>query len=125
VNDTAGALAADGEFFKALTDGNGEALNQLLAHDFILIDVMRGGEVPKTALVELIGSRQLRFESIKPTDVRARRYGSTAIISGRTEMRLRFEQTSVTVKSRYTHIYIEDHNSWRMVAAQGTQIAEA
>ena len=104
MNDTAGALAADGEFFKALTDGNGEALNQLLAHDFILIDVMRGGEVPKTALVELIGSRQLRFESIKPTDVRARRYGSTAIISGRTEMRLRFEQTSVTVKSRYTHI---------------------
>jgi len=124
MSDTSGALAADREFFKALTDGNGDALDRLLADDFILIDVMRGAEVAKTALVELVGSGQLRFESITPADVYARRYGSTAIVSGRTAMRLRFEQTSVAVKSRYTHIYIEDHGSWRMVSAQGTQISD-
>ncbi|MBV8358491.1 MAG: nuclear transport factor 2 family protein [Deltaproteobacteria bacterium] len=124
MSDTSGALMADREFFKALTDGNGDALDRLLADEFILIDVMRGAEVAKTALVELVGSRQLRFESITPADVYARRYGSTAIVSGRTTMRLRFEQTSVTVKSRYTHIYIEDHGSWRMVSAQGTQISD-
>ncbi|MBV8053790.1 MAG: nuclear transport factor 2 family protein [Deltaproteobacteria bacterium] len=124
MSDTSGALAADREFFKALTDGNGDALNRLLADDFILIDVMRGMEVAKTALVELVGSGQLKFESITPADVHERRYGPTAIVSGRTTMRMRFEQTSVTVQSRYVHIYIEDHGSWRMVSAQGTQIAE-
>jgi hypothetical protein len=59
---------------------------------------MRGEEVPKTALVELVESGQLKFESIAPADAHARRYGSTAIVIGRTEMRLRFEETAVTIK---------------------------
>jgi hypothetical protein len=92
MSDTSGALTADREFFKALTDGNREALKRPLADDFILIEVMRGAEVPKTALVELVGSGQLKFESITPADVHERRYGSAAIITGRTEMRLRFEK---------------------------------
>jgi ketosteroid isomerase-like protein len=125
MSDTSGALAADRDFFKALTDGNGDALKRLLADDFILVDVMRGGEVPKTAVVDLVGSGQLKFESIVAADVRARRYASTAIVSGRTEMRIRFEQTSVAVKSRYTHVYVETQGLWTMVSAQGTQIADA
>jgi ketosteroid isomerase-like protein len=124
MNDTSGALAADRDFFKALTEGSGETLNRLLADDFILVDVMRGMEVPKAALVELVGSGQLKFEAVTPAEVHARRYGSTAIVSGRTEMRLRFEDTAVTVKSRYTHVYVEAQGRWMMVSAQGTQIAE-
>jgi hypothetical protein len=124
MNDVSGALAADRGFFKALTEGNGDGLNQLLADDFILVDVMRGAEVPKAALAELVGSGQLKFESVMPADVHARRYGSTVIVNGRTEMRLRFEDTAVTVKSRYTHVYVEAQGRWMMVSAQGTQIAE-
>jgi len=56
--------------------------------------------------------------------VHARRYGSTAIVSGRTEMRLRFEQSSATVKSRYTHVYVETRGHWTLVSAQGTQISD-
>jgi hypothetical protein len=124
MSDTSGALATDREFFKALTEGNGDTLNRLLAADFILIDVMRGAEVPKTALIELVGSGQLKFESITPAEVHARRYGSAVIVSGRTEMRLRFEETTVTVKSRYTHVYVEAQGHWMMVSAQGTPISE-
>jgi ketosteroid isomerase-like protein len=48
------AITADREFFKALTDGNCEAMKQLLADDFILMladdfilmNVMRGVVVP-------------------------------------------------------------------------------
>jgi Domain of unknown function (DUF4440) len=125
IDDTSGALAADHEFFKALTDGSTDTLNRLLADDFVLIDVMRGAEVPKSALVELVGSSQLKFESIAAADRRARRWGSTAIIIGRTEMQIRFEQTRVTVKSRYTHVYVEALSRWMMVSAQGTQITDA
>ena len=38
MSDTSGTLAADREFFKAVTDGNRDGLNWLLADDFILID---------------------------------------------------------------------------------------
>ena len=131
MSDTSGALAADREFFKALTDGNRDGLNRLLADDFILIDVMRGEEVPKTAIVELVGSGQLKFESITPADQHVRRYGSTAIVIGRTEMRVRFEETAGMTelipssrKSRYTHVYVEAQDHWMMVSAQGTQVSE-
>jgi ketosteroid isomerase-like protein len=125
MNDTSGALAADRDFFEALTEGNGDALNRLLTDDFILVDVMRGAEVPKAALVELVGSGQLKFESITPAEVHARRYGSTAIVSGQTEMRLRFEDAAIIVKSRYTHVYVEAQGRWTMVSTQGTQISES
>ena len=60
MSDTSGALAADREFFKALTDGERDTLNRLLADDFILVDVMREAEVAKTGLVELVGLGQLK-----------------------------------------------------------------
>jgi hypothetical protein len=46
------------------------------------------------------------------------------IITGQTEMRLRLEETAVTVKSRCTHLYVEAEGHWMMVSAQGTEIAE-
>ena len=124
MNETSGALAADREFFNALSHGDIEVLNRLLADDFILIDVMRGSEVPKSTLVALVGSGQLKFESIVLSDSQARLYGGTAVVVGRTEMRMRFEQTVVSVHSRYSHVYVEDRGSWRMVSAQGTQILD-
>jgi len=123
-NET-GPLTADAQFFKALIDADVATLEDLLAADFILVDVMGGSEVPKAALLGLVGSGQLKFESIKPADAHVRIYGATGIVIGRTEMRMRFEQSAFTAKSRYTHVYVEDHGRWRMVSAQGTPIAEA
>lgn len=125
MSEISDALTADREFFRALTDGDYESLNSLLADDFILIDVMRGGEVTKTLLLDAIRSGQLKFESITHVGARVRRYGSTSIIIGQTEMRMRFEQTSVTVKSRYTHVYVEARGHWKMASAQGTQISDS
>jgi hypothetical protein len=120
-----GPLVADGQFFKALIDADVVALEDLLDANFILVDVMGGSEVPKAALIGLVGSGQLIFESIKPTDAHVRIYGTTGIVIGRTEMQMRFEQTAFTAKSRYTHVYVEERGRWRMVSAQGTPIAEA
>lgn len=125
MNDQAGPLAADAEFFKALIDADVAALEDLLAADFILVDVMGGSEVPKAALIGLVGSGQLKFESIKPADTHVRIYGGTGVVIGRTEMAMRFENTGFTTKSRYTHVYVEDRGRWRMVSAQGTPIAHA
>ena len=125
MNDKAGPLAADAEFFKALLGADVAALEELLAADFILVDVMGGSEIPKAALIETIRSGQLKFESIKPADTHVRIYGATGVVIGRTEMAMRFEDTAFTTQSRYTHVYVEDRGRWRMVSAQGTPIADA
>jgi len=125
MEDESGPLAADGQFFAALLAGSVEELEQILAEDFLLIDVMSGSEVTKPALLDVLKSGELRFEAIEPAEARVRRYGATAVITGRTQMSMRFGEASVTTRSRYTHVYVEQQGQWRMVAAQGTQITEA
>jgi uncharacterized protein DUF4440 len=122
-NET-GPLIADREFFRSLIQPDLESLSSLVADDFMLIDVMRGGEVTKEALLALLRSGQLRFEVIEPSESRARIYQGTAVVTGRTQMRVRFGDTSVEATSRYTHVFVQQQNQWRLVAAQGTQIVD-
>ena len=118
------ALAADREFFAALIGGKIEVLDELLVDDFILVDVMRGGEISKPALLAALASGQVKFESIDAAEGRVRNFGSMAIVNGRTEMRLRAGDSRLAVRSRYTHVYVEQKGRFRLAAAQGTQIAE-
>ena len=115
---------ADQEFFTALIEGDQAALNRILADDFQLIDVMTGSTVSKAALREILGERGLRFDEINRIDYRVRIYGSTAIITGQTKMVGSFTGQRFELDSRYTHVFVEQGNGWRMVAAQGTQIIE-
>src|SRR5512143_2081129 len=118
------ATDADRRFFAALLAADAGALEALLADDFVLIDVMTGSEIPKPALVAAVGARQLRFEAIDAAEPRVRRYGATAVVTGRTTMRGTFGPDAWSAKSRYTHVFVEKDGSWRMVAAQGTAIQE-
>jgi len=122
VTDDPDPLAAERRFFAALVAANLEDLDRVLADDFVLIDVMRGDEIAKPALVAVLGSGQLRFAAIEPIETRVRRYPGTAVITGRTRMHGSFDGAPFTASSRYTHVYIEQAGRWRLVAAQGTQI---
>ncbi len=117
------SLAAEREFFSALVAQDRSMLERVLSDDFLLIDVMRGGLVTKPGLLSIIVSGQFRFESIEPFDSHMRLYGSTAVITGRTQMKMVFEATRFTLHSRYTHVFVKQGNEWRLVSAQGTQIA--
>jgi ketosteroid isomerase-like protein len=123
MEDDRDALATERRFFTALVEADVDGLDRVLADDFLLIDVMAGSEVPRDALLAVIGSGQLVFESITPLDSRVRSYPGTAIVTGSTRMSGRFEGTPFAASSRYTHVYVERQGRWRLVAAQGTQIA--
>jgi ketosteroid isomerase-like protein len=122
-DDGEGPLAAERRFFDALVQGDVSALDEVLADDFLLIDVMSGSEVPKAAMLDVVGSGQLKFHSIEPAEARVRRYGETAVITGRTEMTMSFGDQAIAARSRYTHVFVEQDGRWRMASAQGTQIA--
>ena len=115
--------SAEQDFFTALIEANVEGLNGILADDFVMIDVMTGSEVPKSALLDIVISGQLKFEAIERVEFRVRAYGTVAVITGRTEMKGLYDGHSFQANSRYTHVFVADGGRWRMVAAQGTQIA--
>lgn len=123
MNDQSRPLAAERRFFAALIEGNARALDEILTADFLLIDVMSGSEIAKPDLLAVIGSGQLKFEAIDCVESRVRNYPGTAVVTGRTEMKGRFGETTFGTRSRYTHVYIKQQGSWRLVTAQGTQIA--
>jgi ketosteroid isomerase-like protein len=118
------ALAAETSFFTALLAGDAEKLQHLLTDDFMLIDVMSGSEISKEALVGLVGAKQLVFHKIDHIEAKARLYGDTAVITGRTLMGVSMGEMAGEVKSRYTHVFVKQDGAWHFASAQGTQIAE-
>jgi len=116
-------LDTDKQFFDALIAVDVQALGRILADDFILIDVMSGSEITKPAFLAAIGSGQVKFKAIEPADNRVRLYQTTAIITGRTQMKGRLGDAPFTSNSRYTHVFVSQQNEWRLATAQGTPIA--
>jgi hypothetical protein len=117
-------LAVDSAFFTALVEGDGPALDRVLADQFVLVGVNDGAVVPREVLVPLVGRGQLRFDAIQAdgSAVLLRRYGSTAIVVGRTRMRGSFDGAPFGATSRYTHVFVEEQGRWRLASAQGTPI---
>jgi len=118
-------LAAEDRFFQALLRGDAASLGTVLTPDFFLIDVMTGSEIPGPVLLDLVGSRQLRFESVNRIDARVRLYNGAALVTGQTRMQGRYGEQRFEAHSRYTHVYVEGPGGWRLAAAQGTPIATA
>ena len=116
-------LTVDKQFFAALIAGDAQALDHILVDDFILIDVMSGSEITKPAFLAFIGSGQIKFESIEPAENRVRLYQTTAIITGRTQMKGQLGDAPFAVSSRYTHVFVSHQNEWCLATAQGTPIA--
>jgi hypothetical protein len=117
--------AAENTYFQALLLGDVETLRHLLAEDFLLIDVKSGSEITREELLGVMQAGQLAFLEIDRPEWHERLYGpndSTAVITGRTQMRMRFLESEISTASRYTHVYVETDGVWRMVAAQGTPI---
>ena len=115
-------LDTDHQFFAALIKADVPALERMLTADFILIDVMSGSEISKSAFLGLVGSGEIKFESISPAENRVRIYMTTGVITGRTKMKGKLGDASFEARSRYTHVYAMQQNEWRLVSAQGTQI---
>jgi ketosteroid isomerase-like protein len=111
-------------FFEALLAADRAALDTVLAHDFLLVDVMAGQIVPRAALLDLVGSRELEFLEItrNPDEVSLRDRGGLAVVIGSTRMTMSHQGTEITTNSRYTHVYVVQGDQWQLLSAQGTPI---
>jgi hypothetical protein len=118
-------LTAEDGFFQALLRGDPVSLTGVLTPDFLLIDVLTGSEIPGPVLVDLVGSRQLRFESVDRIDARVRLYSGAAVVTGQTRMQGRYGDQRFEAHSRYTHVYVHAPGGWRLASAQGTPISAA
>lgn len=118
-------LAADQRFFDALTAGDHETLAQLLAEDFLIVDIQSGSIGTREQLLGLIRSGALVFPAVQafPDEAIVRTVGDAGIVVGRTRMHFTGpDDTTFHADSRYTHVYAATGADWRLLSAQGTQI---
>ena len=120
--EQANVLQVERKFFSALIEGNSTDLDHLLSDDFLLIEVLTGGEITKETLLAALSSGQLKFEEINPIESRLRLYHRAALVTGMTRMNGRFADAPFVLLSRYTHVYAQRQDEWHLVSAQGTQI---
>lgn len=122
--DVSDPLSAEAAFFGALLVGDADQLDGVLAPDFLLVDVMTGSLNARDGFLEAVRSGELRFDAIESAETLVRLYPPAAIVTGRTRMSGRFGTEAFTVRSRYTHVFVEKEGRWRLASAQGTPIAE-
>ena len=125
-DDGAGIAAADETFFAALLSADMAALEAVLADDFVIVDVMSGWVTGREEFLAAIGSGMLRFAEVTrfPAEQPVRRRDKAGVVVGRTRMVMRVGPDEVTANSRYTHVFVKDDGSWRLMSAQGTPITE-
>ena len=123
-DDGAGIAAADEMFFGALLSADMTALEAVLADDFVIVDVMSGRVTGREEFLAAIGSGMLRFAEVTrfPAEQPVRRRDKAGVVVGRTRMVMHFGPDRVTANSRYTHVFVNDDGSWRLMSAQGTPI---
>ena len=119
------ALLAEARFFAALHEGDRATLEDVVADDGVLIDVMTGSEIPRAEFIDLVSSGRLVFDAIERLGSRVRLYDGIAIVTGQTRMTGRFDEQTFQVRSRYTHVYAEIRGGFRLVNAQGTPVPGA
>jgi ketosteroid isomerase-like protein len=122
----AGIAAADEAFFGALLSADVDSLEAVLADDFVIVDVMSGRVTGREEFLAAISSGMLRFAEVTrfPGEQSVRRRDTAGVVVGRTRMVMHFGPDKVTANSRYTHVFVNDGRSWRLMSAQGTPITE-
>lgn len=116
--------AADARRIAAVVDGDVAALSSLLTDDLTYTHTT-GQVETKEQFLAGISSGKLDYQSIQPSEVQVRIYGTagdTAVMTGRAEMKVNAQGRDLAFASRFTSVWVKGDGGWRMAAWQSTRL---
>jgi len=116
-------LKLENEFARAVTSNDADALDELLADDWVIVEP-DGSFIDKARFLGVIKSGALSHESMESTDLRVRIYGNTAVVTGLTATKGKFKGQDVTACERATDIFVKHTDRWQCVFTQLTRFAK-
>lgn len=114
--DTLEVRSAHQSWFRALVAEDVPALDRLLSNDITLGFGYR--LLPRADLLRYLGSGELSYSDAEHLDVQIRRYGGTAVVTGRSNLGYRFGAQAGHERLRYSAVWVQGENGWRLVAWQ-------
>jgi ketosteroid isomerase-like protein len=117
-------LAAERAWVEAMVQADAAALAQLLSGDLVYSH-SSGRTETKAEVLQVIGSRSTRYESIVFRDTKLRQYGDVMIVTEKAALRT---TQSGALDLYVTHVWVkgqgaEGKEAWRMVSRQATRLA--
>ena len=110
------------QVYEAYVRADTSFLDGAFADDWTLIT--SGGDTRDKALhLREVKDGIVKFEAVDQSEVKARVYGDAAIVTGRTQSRVKFQGQEVGGPTRYTQVFVRQGGKWRCVATQVTRIA--
>jgi len=97
------------------------ALAHLLAPDLTYTHT-DGAQNSRAELLQLVGSGALRYASIAPEARDVRVVGSSAVVTGRSAMRVEASGQAHAFRIRYLAVYRRGARGWELVAWQSTRL---
>src|SRR5437867_963183 len=116
-------LKLETEFARAVASNDADALDDLLAYDWIIVEA-DGSIIDKAQFLGVIRSRALAHESMESTDLRVRVYGNTAVVTGLTSTKGKFMGQDFTACERATDIFVKHTDRWQCVFTQLTRFTK-
>ena len=108
--------------FHAMEKGDVETLDRIISDDLIYTHA-NGLRQSKFDVIGVLGSSDMKYESITPYDVRVRIYNDTAIVAGRASIRIKAHGERESFEICYLDVYVKQEGRWQMVAWQSSRIA--
>ena len=116
-------LKLEDEFARAVAGNDADALDGLLANDWIIVEP-DGSIIDKARFLGVIRSGALSHESMESTDLRVRIYGNTAVVTGLTATKGKFMGQDFASCERATDIFVKQSDRWQCVFTQLTRFAK-
>jgi uncharacterized protein DUF4440 len=108
---------------KAWLESDRKTVDSILASEWSVID-LTGYVLTKEQVMKEIGSGERRIDSGSVDDLNIRRYGDTAIVTGRSVLSGTYQGQRASVTQRFTDVFIKRDGRWQVVASQGTQVGQ-
>jgi ketosteroid isomerase-like protein len=103
--------------------GDADALEQLLADDFLLVGPL-GFMLDKTHYLGSRRSADLRHESLAWEDVRVRAYDNAAVAVGALAQRSTYQERDASGRFRVTQVAVRHGDRWTIVGLRYSPIAQ-
>ena len=107
--------------FHAMEIGDVETLDRIISDDAIYTHA-NGLRQTKFDVIGILGSSDMKYESITPYDIRVRIYNDTAIVAGRASIHIKARGEKESFEISYLDVYVKQEGRWQMVAWQSSRV---
>jgi ketosteroid isomerase-like protein len=113
-------LRLENEFERAVANNDADALDGILADDWIIVGP-DGDMTDKARFLGVIKSGVLSHELMESTDMTVRLYGNTAVVTALTTSKGKFMGQDFASCERATDIFVKQTDRWQCVFTQLTR----